>query len=271
MEETTSKALIIKDKRDNTQSRRQQEDHLADTLDAYETRTNTSQEISNVGADNEGSTYAGFINAEPGVRWQVLDDIHTDGRGAVATAGVVNCTDRQELLHTSPNRQMKGTQKISGVRATGGSRAIVGYLNPKEQDFRDMQVIRNVNANQKSSVVAGVARSSTYFQGLGTPISRKRTPGTSCLDLPGPRDKAVEAYSNWQQSKVVDQTLKLEYQKACTATLQDGLDLEQVFEDQAVDFYIQSGVKQGVARRFVKDIELWAEQYKSEYISEREE
>ena len=38
-----------------------------------------------------------------------------------------------------------------------------------------------------------------------------------------------------------------------------------MFEDQDADFFIQSGVKRGVARRFVRDIEVWAELYKVEY------
>ncbi|CAN9211453.1 unnamed protein product [Alternaria alternata] len=67
---------------------------------------------------------------------------------------------------------------------------------------------------------------------------RQRLSGSKYLDIPGPRDIAVAAYSDWQQGKVVDQMLQLEYQKACDATLQDGLDLEQVFEDQDTDFFI---------------------------------
>ncbi|CAN9195479.1 unnamed protein product [Alternaria alternata] len=100
---------------------------------------------------------------------------------------------------------------------------------------------------------------------------RRPSSGKSCLDIPGPRDIAVAAYGNWQQSKVVDQTLQLEYQKACNVTLQDGLDLEQVFEDQDADFFIQSGVKRGVARRFVRDIETWAELYRVEYTRDTED
>ena len=53
----------------------------------------------------------------------------------------------------------------------------------------------------------------------------------SRLDIPGPRDIAVRDYSHWQQSKVDDEMLKVEFQKACDATLADGLDLEQVHED----------------------------------------
>lgn len=94
--------------------------------------------------------------------------------------------------------------------------------------------------------------------------------GKSCLDIPGPRYIAVAAYGDWQQSNVVDQTLQLEYQKACDVTLQDGLDLEQVFEDQDADFFIQSGVKRGVARRFVRDIETWAELNQVEYTGDKE-
>jgi hypothetical protein len=104
-----------------------------------------------------------------------------------------------------------------------------------------------------------------------TTTSRQRPLGNRCLDIPGPRDIAVAAYSDWQQSKVVDQMLQLEYQKACDATLRDGLDLEQVFEDQDADFFIQSGVKRGVARRFVRDIEVWAELYKVEHTEDRDD
>jgi len=42
-------------------------------------------------------------------------------------------------------------------------------------------------------------------------------------------------------------TLKAEFRKAYEVTLQDGLDLEQVYEDQDPGFFIQSGIKRGVA------------------------
>ena len=51
------------------------------------------------------------------------------------------------------------------------------------------------------------------------------------LDIPSPRDAVVTAYSEWQQSNVVDKVLKEEFWKACNATLEDVLDLEQVYED----------------------------------------
>jgi hypothetical protein len=88
------------------------------------------------------------------------------------------------------------------------------------------------------------------------------------LDIPGPRDLAVRMYSEWQQSNVIDEGLKTEFQKARNVALDDGLDLEQVYQDQDPSFFIQSGVKRGVARRFVSDIEEWVKGYKLSYCTE---
>jgi hypothetical protein len=81
------------------------------------------------------------------------------------------------------------------------------------------------------------------------------------LEIAGPRDVAVRTYSAWQSSQVSDRALKIEYQKACAITLDEGLDLELVYEDQNADLYIRKGVKTGVARRFVRDIETWAKHH----------
>lgn len=99
----------------------------------------------------------------------------------------------------------------------------------------------------------------------GTPTSVGPRSGSVSLNIPGPRDVAVAAYSEWQRSNIVDEAQKVEYQKACDATWQDMLDLEQVFADQDVNFYTQKGVKRGVARRFVSDIRSWLELYRSAY------
>ncbi|KAF2188820.1 hypothetical protein K469DRAFT_564491 [Zopfia rhizophila CBS 207.26] len=88
------------------------------------------------------------------------------------------------------------------------------------------------------------------------------------LDIPEPLDMAVRLYSEWQQSRVVDEIRKAEIQKACNLALDDGLDLEQVYEDQDPDFFIKGGVKRGVARRFVADIERWVKRYKSSHDAE---
>jgi hypothetical protein len=90
------------------------------------------------------------------------------------------------------------------------------------------------------------------------------------LHIPGPRDVAVRSYSEWQQSNVVDVTLKAEYQKACDMALDDGLDLDQVYGDQDSTFFIRNGVKRGVARRFVTDIEDWAKRFKASHDDSRD-
>jgi hypothetical protein len=38
------------------------------------------------------------------------------------------------------------------------------------------------------------------------------------------------------------------------------LDLEQLYNDQDPDFFISRGIKLGVARRFIRDIEYWVQQ-----------
>jgi hypothetical protein len=72
----------------------------------------------------------------------------------------------------------------------------------------------------------------------------------------------VKEYSDWQQSKVHDEILKDEFRKARDTVLANGLDLEQVHGDQDPEFLVQKGVKRGIARRFVGDIEDWVKRYK---------
>jgi hypothetical protein len=87
-----------------------------------------------------------------------------------------------------------------------------------------------------------------------TPVNR--------LEIPGLRDAAVDEYKAWQQSQVKYEIQKVEFQKACDAALEEGLDLEQIHEDQDYKFFIDKGVKRGIARRFVDDIENWAKRHK---------
>jgi hypothetical protein len=75
-----------------------------------------------------------------------------------------------------------------------------------------------------------------------TATAQKQTPENPRRDIPGPRDAAIKAYSEWQQSNIVEDALKEEFQKACDATLDDELDLEQVCEDQDPGFFVQSGI-----------------------------
>lgn len=105
----------------------------------------------------------------------------------------------------------------------------------------------------------------------GTPLCEKWPSYRANLRIPGPRDLAIMAYSEWQRSNVVDEAQQSEYQKSCDAILLDMLPSEQVYEDQDPAFYIRHGVKRGVARRCVGYIETWAELYRSVYHGEAED
>ncbi|KAK3933670.1 hypothetical protein QBC46DRAFT_348385 [Diplogelasinospora grovesii] len=83
------------------------------------------------------------------------------------------------------------------------------------------------------------------------------------LQIPEPLDIAVKSYTDWQCSRFSSNAVKREYQKACELTLAECLDLELVYEGQDAEFYIENGVKRGVAQRFVRDIEIWSKQYKA--------
>jgi hypothetical protein len=71
------------------------------------------------------------------------------------------------------------------------------------------------------------------------------------LDVPGFLDAAVEEYSDWQQKE--DQ--KDDIRNMCDMALEHRLDLQQLHDDQDPDFFISRGIKIGVARRFIRDIE----------------
>ncbi|KUM55832.1 hypothetical protein ACN42_g11406 [Penicillium freii] len=81
------------------------------------------------------------------------------------------------------------------------------------------------------------------------------------LHISGCLDVAVREYSTWQQSRLGDEELKAEVQKACDVALDDGLDLAQIDGDKDPDYFVKRGVKWGIARRFVNDIRFWVENY----------
>jgi hypothetical protein len=85
-------------------------------------------------------------------------------------------------------------------------------------------------------------------------------PSMPRLDIPGFLDTAVETYSEWQQSRVRREDQKDEIRKLCDIALDQGLDLQQLYDDQDPDFFIKQDVKVGIARRFIRDIGYWVEQ-----------
>ena len=51
-----------------------------------------------------------------------------------------------------------------------------------------------------------------------------------------------------QQSRVVGEMRKIQVQKACELALDDGLDLEQIYEDQDSGFFINSSMTEYTSR-----------------------
>ncbi|CAG2001635.1 unnamed protein product [Fusarium graminearum] len=71
------------------------------------------------------------------------------------------------------------------------------------------------------------------------------------------RDVNVNKYCIWHCSKNANTVWKMEYKKACDLTLAEGLDLEQIRLDQDAQFFNDKGVKIGIAKRWVSDVEVW--------------
>ena len=87
---------------------------------------------------------------------------------------------------------------------------------------------------------------------------------SSPLKIPGQLDVTIRKYSEWQCSRVINKSLKIEYQKVYQITLAEGLDLELIYKEQNAQFYINKGIKIRITQRFVHDIKKWAKQYKLE-------
>jgi hypothetical protein len=130
------------------------------------------------------------------------------------------------------------------------------YREEQQQQQERHQRATNVSSSSVPSInITNVLPGPSHQHFLSAP---RVTP----LLIPGPRDIAIQEYTNWQKSQVHSQTLQAEFQKACDVALTHGFDLEQIHEDRDPDFFTNKGVIEGIARRFVNDIRLWVEQYK---------
>jgi hypothetical protein len=81
-------------------------------------------------------------------------------------------------------------------------------------------------------------------------------------------DVAVEEYTEWQQSRVSNETFRENINKARDVTLENCLDLMQIYKDQDLGFFVKHGVKVGAAGRFVCDIGLWVKRRKEATCNE---
>ena len=80
------------------------------------------------------------------------------------------------------------------------------------------------------------------------------------VKIVGQRDIAVHEYTAWQRSQVHSEELKSQFDRAESAILKHGYDLEQIHQSGSVGVMTDEGVLEGIARRYVRDIAEWAEQ-----------
>jgi hypothetical protein len=122
-----------------------------------------------------------------------------------------------------------------------------------------------------TNVLPAHANQAEYSESdMGTQAVNVRTTASQLkrLGISGLRDVAMKDYSQWQQSNVDSEELKEEFQKACDMALADGLDLELLHADQDSQFFSNKGIKRGIARRFVGDIDRWAKRHKRDVTQE---
>jgi hypothetical protein len=79
------------------------------------------------------------------------------------------------------------------------------------------------------------------------------------LVIPKPIDRAVDDYTEWLCDKVEDERWKTGFRSAGSITKADCLDLRHVYQDRNIGYYVDQGVKAGIARSFVQDIKMWAD------------
>ncbi|KAJ5903873.1 hypothetical protein N7504_006256 [Penicillium tannophilum] len=146
---------------------------------------------------------------------------------------------RDELYREEQERLAKGKRKGGHVDGTG-----VPYPPI------------NINVLPSQSTVHGLDVSTSKAAVDLTPLSP--------LEIPGSTDRAVEEYTEWLVSTVDRDTLKASFRQTCEVMLENGLDLEQVYKDQDPNFFIERGIKIGIARRFVENFAKWVKKVKIE-------
>lgn len=85
--------------------------------------------------------------------------------------------------------------------------------------------------------------------------TRQKPVRNDSIGIPSLLYVAVEEYTNWHLSRVSAEMFKENIRQARDVTLENCLDLKQIYDYIDPDFFVK-GVKIGVARRFVSDITL---------------
>jgi hypothetical protein len=145
----------------------------------------------------------------------------------------------REQLYAEEQQRLERLQKAPGHPATAST----------------VPININVLPSQSSQPV-------TISSPASTDIAPSRTPPSSVIEITGSLELAVEEYTTWQLSRVSTASFKENVRKARDVTLENCLDLKQIYHDQDPDFFIAQGVKIGAARRFVGEINDWIEEKK---------
>jgi hypothetical protein len=165
---------------------------------------------------------------------------HVEQGGTLQSHDDVPLTIREQLYAEEQQRQDRKSGKV--VRSPGNPSSVTINILPGQP-------------HQKSPPDAQ-AYSIASVQVWDTPPAQD-------LEIEGPRDVAVEEYSDWQQEQVRDPTLKEEVRKARDAMMEEGYDLEQIYKDRNSGFLIEKGVRPGIAKRFADDIATWNKRRKT--------
>jgi hypothetical protein len=143
----------------------------------------------------------------------------------------------REELYAEEQKSLERHQKASGTSAATPPAIHITNVLPPPSD--------------PTSHLASLA-------GTPVPDMPSRHSATDRLNIPGFRDDAVKEYCAWQQSQVKEPALKAEYQTACGVILEEDMNLELIREVPDPDFLVERGIKRGIARQVVRDIDHWA-------------
>lgn len=85
---------------------------------------------------------------------------------------------------------------------------------------------------------------------------------TDDLKIEGPRDVAVQQYSEWLQTQYQDPSFQEEVRKAEQAVLDERFSLVQIYRGRGSDF-LAGKVKRDIAESFMNDVPVWNKRRKA--------
>jgi hypothetical protein len=165
--------------------------------------------------------------------------------------------DGKSLLEWIRTHSLRGWPGLAGPEL-GFSRTSTASVLRNDACFR-LPARNTIIVNNYIS--AHLSPDATNLEIFTAHSGSSRSSRASFLIIPGLRDDAVEEYCKWHCSKVRSAVQRQHYKLACALILERGFDLQLVFEDRDAQYYIERGVIEGIARRWVQDVEVFLEQY----------